>query len=74
MPPLWRAMQCIRRFIDTRNWFPHLANLVKYLLTIGVAIVLSIYRINNDWVEREIYILLAVLNSLYGSESVACFD
>ena len=70
LPPLWRVLQCIRRFVDTKNMFPHLANLVKYILTIGVAVILAMYRIDNDWVEREIYIFLAVITSIYTGKSI----
>lgn len=33
LPGIWRALQCMRRYWDTHNWYPHLANLGKYSCT-----------------------------------------
>ena len=40
-------LQCIRRYMDTGDWFPHLANLMKYTITAIYYITLSIYRIDR---------------------------
>lgn len=33
LPGIWRALQCMRRYYDTHNAYPHLANMAKYGLT-----------------------------------------
>jgi xenotropic and polytropic retrovirus receptor 1 len=33
LPGVWRAAQCLRRYGDTRNWYPHIANMGKYGFT-----------------------------------------
>lgn len=47
IPPIWRSMQCLRRFLDTGEWFPHFANLAKYLITTSYFFLLSLYRIST---------------------------
>ena len=47
LPSIWRFLQCIRRYMDTGDWFPHLANLMKYTITAIYYITLSIYRIDR---------------------------
>ncbi|ORX96222.1 SPX domain-domain-containing protein [Clohesyomyces aquaticus] len=67
LPAIWRALQCIRRYYDTRNVFPHLVNCGKYTATILFYITLSIYRINKVHETRAIFITFAVINSIYCS-------
>lgn len=47
IPPLWRSMQCLRRFLDTGEWFPHFANLAKYLITTSYFFLLCLYRVST---------------------------
>ncbi|KAG5919850.1 hypothetical protein E4U42_006402 [Claviceps africana] len=65
LPPIWRFLQCLRRYRDTRNVFPHLVNGGKYIMTIASAVVLSLYRIHNSRSNLALFIGLSVLNSVY---------
>ncbi|KAK9451922.1 EXS family-domain-containing protein [Limtongia smithiae] len=67
LPPVWRFLQCIRRYADTKNWFPHLANAGKYSLTITTAVVLSVWRINRIDTNRDVYIAFATFNTIYST-------
>ncbi|KAL2266441.1 hypothetical protein VTJ83DRAFT_5793 [Remersonia thermophila] len=67
LPPIWRALQCIRRYYDTRNWFPHLANCAKYAMTITTAVWLSLYRIDNTRTNLSFFITFATISALYSS-------
>lgn len=33
LPGIWRAIQCMRRYWETKNVYPHIANLGKYTCT-----------------------------------------
>lgn len=65
LPPIWRLFQCVRRYKDTRNVFPHLVNGGKYIMTIISAVMLSLYRINNSRANLALYITFSVINSIY---------
>lgn len=87
--PLWRSMQCLRRFLDTGEWFPHFANLAKYLITTSYFFMLSIYRIAtyrettlfinsngffNDFNITAIFIFISLINATYSSFWDICMD
>jgi hypothetical protein len=65
LPGIWRALQCLRRYWDTGNKFPHLANCLKYLFTVLYYISLSVYRLNKTNELFAIFIVLATVNALY---------
>jgi len=65
LPPIWRALQCVRRYIDTRNVFPHLVNCGKYTMTIIAAVCLSLYRINGTQANLSLFITFAAINAVY---------
>jgi xenotropic and polytropic retrovirus receptor 1 len=65
IPGLLRLFQCLRRFYDTRNVFPHLVNAGKYSATILAYMMLSMWRISNTPVNRALYIVFATINTLY---------
>ncbi|KAI2609243.1 EXS-domain-containing protein [Hypoxylon sp. NC1633] len=67
LPPVWRALQCIRRYHDTKNIFPHLVNAGKYGMTIMSAVTLSLYRMNGSQTNLALFILFSTLNSIYTS-------
>ncbi|PHH83314.1 hypothetical protein CDD82_2284 [Ophiocordyceps australis] len=67
LPPIWRLFQCIRRYRDTRNVFPHLVNGGKYVFTITSSAFLSVYRIHDHSAHRALYITTALLNAIYVS-------
>ncbi|KAJ8104862.1 hypothetical protein OPT61_g10528 [Boeremia exigua] len=67
LPGIWRALQCIRRYWDTGNKFPHLLNCGKYFATITYYMMLSIYRINKTGPNKAAFITFAVINAIYTS-------
>ncbi|KAL2119304.1 hypothetical protein VTJ04DRAFT_6264 [Mycothermus thermophilus] len=67
LPPIWRALQCIRRYYDTRNVFPHLVNCGKYTMTILTALWLSLYRLDNTKTNLSVFITFATINAIYCS-------
>lgn len=67
VPSIWRSFQCLRRYFDTRNVFPHIANLGKYSFSILYYMTLSLYRIQRVDQPRAIFITCASINSVYAS-------
>lgn len=65
LPAIWRALQCMRRYYDTRNVFPHLVNCGKYSFTILYYATLSIYRINQTTENLALFIVFAAVNAVY---------
>ncbi|KAJ4148193.1 hypothetical protein LMH87_002674 [Akanthomyces muscarius] len=67
VPALWRFFQCLRRYKDTRNVFPHLVNGGKYSMTILCNVLLSNYRIHRTNTNMGLFIFFSVVNSIYCS-------
>lgn len=67
LPGIWRALQCLRRYYDTRNFFPHLVNFGKYACTILYYMSLSIFRLNKTTELRAFFIFCATINAVYCS-------
>ncbi len=69
LPGIWRTLQCLRRYWDTGNKFPHLANCLKYLVTVAYYISLSVYRMHKTNELFAIFIAFATVNAFYCSRS-----
>ncbi|KAJ5146368.1 uncharacterized protein N7515_000932 [Penicillium bovifimosum] len=67
LPSVWRAFQCIRRYLDTKNAFPHLLNLGKYIFGVLFYATLSMYRIDLHTRFQASFITFALLNAVYTS-------
>lgn len=67
LPSIWRFMQCLRRYMDTGDEFPHLANMLKYLIGAIYYCLLSLWRIDHLQYHRILFIVFATINSLYCS-------
>ncbi|KAI1365879.1 EXS family-domain-containing protein [Xylaria arbuscula] len=67
LPAVWRALQCLRRYYDTKNVFPHLVNCGKYFMTILSYVTLSLFRIQGTHSNLALFIAFSVLNGLYTS-------
>ncbi|KAJ9622551.1 Xenotropic and polytropic retrovirus receptor 1 [Knufia peltigerae] len=65
LPAIWRALQCLRRYYDSRNWFPHLANFMKYCCNILYYMTLSLYRIDRSDTLHAVFITFAAINGVY---------
>ncbi|KAK9736451.1 SPX domain [Popillia japonica] len=48
LPPWFRFAQCLRRFRDTRETFPHLANAAKYATSFFVATFTTLLNLYSD--------------------------
>lgn len=65
IPNYWRFMQCLRRFGDSGDWFPHLLNAFKYALGVSYYAFLCAYRLSGHSASiRGPFILFA---ALYGA-------
>ncbi|KAK8112141.1 uncharacterized protein PG998_008598 [Apiospora kogelbergensis] len=67
VPAIWRAFQCIRRYVDTKNMFPHLVNCGKYSMTILAAVMLSLYRIEDTHSNLALFVTFSTVNAIYCS-------
>ncbi|GAB1215720.1 hypothetical protein ATERTT37_004914 [Aspergillus terreus] len=67
LPSIWRALQCIRRYADTKNVFPHLLNFGKYMFGVLYYATLSMYRIDRVTRFEAPFITFALLNAVYTS-------
>lgn len=67
LPAIWRALQCLRRYYDTRNTFPHLVNCGKYMFTILYYMSLSLYRMTPHSSLMAMFITFATINAIYTS-------
>lgn len=64
IPNYWRMVQCLRRFADSGDWFPHLLNAIKYGFGVAYFGALCAYRIAVDKnTLRKPFIVLATFNS-----------
>ncbi|KAL6807236.1 EXS family domain-containing protein [Trichoderma sp. SZMC 28013] len=67
LPAIWRFLQCIRRYRDTRNIFPHLVNCGKYTATILSYLCLSLYRIHQSHSNLALFVTFSTINGVYTS-------
>lgn len=67
LPAVWRALQCLRRYYDSHNWFPHLANFLKYSGNIMYYVTLSVYRIDMNHQTWALFVTFALINGVYSS-------
>lgn len=65
LPGIWRLLQCLRRYYDTRNVFPHLVNGGKYTFTILSAMSLSLFRLSRSTETFAFFIFCSTVNSIY---------
>ncbi|KNG51824.1 signal transduction protein [Stemphylium lycopersici] len=67
LPGVWRLLQCLRRYKDTGNKFPHLLNGGKYTATILFNATLSIHRMDSRTSTKAVYITFGIINGIYTS-------
>ncbi|OKL61240.1 hypothetical protein UA08_03857 [Talaromyces atroroseus] len=67
LPSIWRGLQCLRRYRDTQNAFPHLVNFGKYTCGILYYMTLSFYRIDRHTHYQVVFIIFAFINAVYCS-------
>ncbi|SCV01546.1 LAMI_0G12178g1_1 [Lachancea mirantina] len=67
LPSFWRFLQCLRRFSDSGDAFPHLWNALKYAMGVAYNGSLGAYRMSHASSKKQGFIVLATLNSLVTS-------
>lgn len=67
LPSIWRFLQCLRRYMDTGDLFPHLANMTKYFMGAMYYMFLSLWRIDRNDSYRALFITFASINSTFTS-------
>lgn len=67
LPSIWRFLQCLRRYMDTGDLFPHLANMMKYFVGACYYCFLSLWRIDKLNSYRALFITFASVNSVFTS-------
>lgn len=65
LPGIMRAAQCMRRYVETADKFPHLANFGKYCCTIAMYATLAALRIQRGWASLIAFVVAASINSIY---------
>ncbi|PWW78549.1 EXS-domain-containing protein [Tuber magnatum] len=66
LPATWRFFQCLRRYRDSGQVFPQLANCGKYACTVLHYVMLSLWRMDhNNTGLRAGFIAIASINSFY---------
>ncbi|KAF9113778.1 hypothetical protein BGX27_000812 [Mortierella sp. AM989] len=64
--PAWlRFLQCLRRFRDTLEWFPHLLNAGKYLSSLAQIFIYFTYRYYASTPLKVAYIIISIFTSAY---------
>ena len=70
MPSLWRALQCLRSFLDSGKELRHLANCGKYAIAILHYTMLSAHRVHGKTDTKIAFVTFAMLHAIYG----CCWD
>ncbi|KAF9902095.1 hypothetical protein EC991_005301 [Linnemannia zychae] len=65
MPAWFRFLQCLRRYRDTLEWFPHLVNAGKYSASLINLFVYFSYRHYGGARLKTIWIFISILTSCY---------
>ncbi|TPX47847.1 hypothetical protein SeMB42_g03188 [Synchytrium endobioticum] len=67
LPPLWRLIQCGRRWIDNNQAAPHALNAVKYILSLAVVYLSAAQNIQGTTLLRGLWIFFSICASLYAT-------
>lgn len=65
LPAWFRFLQCLRRYHDTLEWFPHLLNAVKYTCSLMQLFVYFSYRHYGGNSLKAGYIVISLIASSY---------
>ncbi|GJJ72444.1 xenotropic and polytropic retrovirus receptor 1 [Entomortierella parvispora] len=65
LPAWFRFLQCLRRYRDTLEWFPHLLNAGKYMTSLVNLFVYFSYRHYGGTTLRIYFILVSTVTSIY---------
>ncbi|KAF8986300.1 hypothetical protein BGZ46_006922 [Entomortierella lignicola] len=65
LPAWFRFLQCLRRYRDTLEWFPHLVNAGKYSASLATLFFYFSYRNSGGAHLKAVYILFSFCTSIY---------
>lgn len=65
LPGLWRSLQCLRRFHDSKMAFPHLANLAKYCCSLLVILMVCLMKATQAAPFWYILIVARLVSSIF---------
>ncbi|KAF9162628.1 hypothetical protein DFQ26_003381 [Actinomortierella ambigua] len=65
LPPWFRFLQCLRRYRDTFEWFPHLINAGKYSASLINQFVYFSYRHYGGMQLKSMWIFCSFVTSIY---------
>eukprot|EP00698_Gefionella_okellyi_P013121 TRINITY_DN3575_c0_g1_i1.p1 TRINITY_DN3575_c0_g1~~TRINITY_DN3575_c0_g1_i1.p1 ORF type:complete len:851 (-),score=176.14 TRINITY_DN3575_c0_g1_i1:66-2618(-) len=71
MPALWRFLQCLRRYRDTGDKFPHLANAGKYSMTF---LVVAFSNLSKNFPDQVIWRVIWALVAFAGTSYAYLWD
>lgn len=71
LPSYWRFVQCVRRYFDSYDWFPHLLNAFKYLL--GISFNASLYWYKS-WPQMQKFKVLLIVFGCLNSTLTSIWD
>ncbi|ORZ23657.1 EXS family-domain-containing protein [Absidia repens] len=69
LPPLWRGLQCLRRYHDSKEKH-HLVNGLKYVTSIMATMLAGVRRISRKFTSPAVeafWVLVSIINSSYTS-------
>ncbi|KAG0055576.1 hypothetical protein BGZ83_008187 [Gryganskiella cystojenkinii] len=65
LPAWFRFLQCLRRYRDTLEWFPHLLNAGKYITSLVNLFVYFSFRHYGGTTLKALWILISIFSSVY---------
>ena len=64
LPFYWRFMQCLRKYYETKDSFPHLVNAGKYMTSMTVGVI-GFIGVIWELDTREYYALFSIIATIY---------
>ncbi|KAH6944974.1 hypothetical protein HPB50_006501 [Hyalomma asiaticum] len=76
LPAWFRFAQCLRRYRDTREAFPHLANATKYATTFFVVLFSTLFNVYRAlmWLQSLVMATLPKYEASHQSRNFACAE
>ncbi|KAL1923529.1 uncharacterized protein VTP21DRAFT_8509 [Calcarisporiella thermophila] len=66
VPAWWRFLQCLRRYRDTSESFPHLFNAAKYFFGMAANVLGGVYFVTGHFKIRPVWTSCRIIATLYG--------
>ena len=65
IPAYWRWSQCLRRYRDTRDKFPHLVNAGKYSTAMMTNLASLLYRMLEEEIMFYVWLAIKLISAFY---------